>query len=232
MDVDDLILVSVDDHVVEPPDMFDQHLPAQYKDVAPAGGAHRVGRRRLAVRGPGAAQHRAQRRGRQAARGVRHRADLVRRDAPRLLGHRRAHRATWTPTASSARCASRASRSSAASCSAGPRTRTWPWPWSGPTTTGTSTSGAAPTRAGSSRCRSRRSGIPQLMADEVHRVAAKGCHAVTFSENPEKLGWPSYHSDHWDPFWKAVSDEGTDRVPAHRLVVAAHHHVDRGARST
>ena len=50
---------------------------------------------------------------------------------------------------------------------------------------------------------------PQLMADEVHRVAAKGCRAVTFSENPEKLGWPSYHSEHWDPFWKAVSDEGT-----------------------
>jgi predicted TIM-barrel fold metal-dependent hydrolase len=50
---------------------------------------------------------------------------------------------------------------------------------------------------------------PQLMADEVRRVAKKGCHAVTFSENPEKLGWPSYHSDHWDPFWKAVSDEGT-----------------------
>jgi predicted TIM-barrel fold metal-dependent hydrolase len=50
---------------------------------------------------------------------------------------------------------------------------------------------------------------PALMADEVHRVAAKGCRAVTFSENPEKLGWPSYHSDHWDPFWKAVSDEGT-----------------------
>jgi predicted TIM-barrel fold metal-dependent hydrolase len=50
---------------------------------------------------------------------------------------------------------------------------------------------------------------PQLMADEVRRVAAKGCHAVTFSENPEKLGWPSFHNEHWDPFWKAVSDEGT-----------------------
>jgi predicted TIM-barrel fold metal-dependent hydrolase len=50
---------------------------------------------------------------------------------------------------------------------------------------------------------------PQLMADEVRRVAAKGCHAVTFSENPEKLGYPSYHSDHWDPFFTACSDEGT-----------------------
>jgi predicted TIM-barrel fold metal-dependent hydrolase len=50
---------------------------------------------------------------------------------------------------------------------------------------------------------------PSLMAEEVKRVAAKGCHAVTFSENPEKLGHPSFHSDYWDPFWKACSDEGT-----------------------
>ena len=46
------------------------------------------------------------------------------------------------------------------------------------------------------------------MAAEVRRTAAKGAHAVTFSENPSKLGWPSLHSDHWDPFWEACSDEG------------------------
>ena len=50
---------------------------------------------------------------------------------------------------------------------------------------------------------------PELGAEEVHRVAKKGCHAVTFSENPEKLGWPSLHNDHWDPFWTACADEGT-----------------------
>jgi len=50
---------------------------------------------------------------------------------------------------------------------------------------------------------------PDLMADEVHRVAAKGCHAVTFSENPEKLGLPSFHREHWDPFWTACADLGT-----------------------
>lgn len=48
---------------------------------------------------------------------------------------------------------------------------------------------------------------PQLMAEEVHRVAAMGCHAITFSENPEKLRLPSLHSDHWDPFWTACCDE-------------------------
>ena len=50
---------------------------------------------------------------------------------------------------------------------------------------------------------------PALMAAEVHRLASKGCRAVTFSENPAHLGLPSLHSDHWDPFWAASEDEQT-----------------------
>jgi predicted TIM-barrel fold metal-dependent hydrolase len=50
---------------------------------------------------------------------------------------------------------------------------------------------------------------PELMAAEVRRMAKMGCRAVTFSENPSKLGWPSFHNPHWDPFWKACADEGT-----------------------
>ena len=50
---------------------------------------------------------------------------------------------------------------------------------------------------------------PQLMAAEVRRLSAKGCHAVTFSEDPSKLGWPSLHDAHWDPFYKACVDTGT-----------------------
>lgn len=50
---------------------------------------------------------------------------------------------------------------------------------------------------------------PHLMAAEVRRLAAKGCHAVSFSENPAKLKLPSFHSGHWDPFWAACVDEGT-----------------------
>ncbi len=70
---------------------------------------------------------------------------------------------------------------------------------------------------------------PELAAAEVRRVAAKGCHAVTFSENPEKLGWPSLHSDHWDPFWQACDEEGTIVCMHHRLVVAAGGHLGGGA---
>ena len=35
MQMNDMIVVSVDDHVCEPPDMWDQHLPAKWKDRAP-----------------------------------------------------------------------------------------------------------------------------------------------------------------------------------------------------
>ena len=35
MNKDDMILVSVDDHIVEPPDMFRNHLPKKYLDEAP-----------------------------------------------------------------------------------------------------------------------------------------------------------------------------------------------------
>src|SRR5438309_11283198 len=35
MEVDDLILISVDDHLIEPPDVFLDDLPAKYQDRAP-----------------------------------------------------------------------------------------------------------------------------------------------------------------------------------------------------
>jgi predicted TIM-barrel fold metal-dependent hydrolase len=48
----------------------------------------------------------------------------------------------------------------------------------------------------------------ELAADEVRRVAAKGCHSMTFTENPAALGYPSFHHPSWDPLWRAVCDEG------------------------
>ena len=35
MHKDEMILISVDDHIVEPPDMFKNHLPKKYIDDAP-----------------------------------------------------------------------------------------------------------------------------------------------------------------------------------------------------
>jgi len=49
---------------------------------------------------------------------------------------------------------------------------------------------------------------PELAAAEVRRLAAKGVHSVTFTENPSTLGYPSFHDAHWDPLWRALCDEG------------------------
>ncbi len=48
---------------------------------------------------------------------------------------------------------------------------------------------------------------PELCAEEVRRVAAKGCHSLTFTENPVALGYPSFHDAWWDPLWTALCDE-------------------------
>lgn len=44
---------------------------------------------------------------------------------------------------------------------------------------------------------------------EAKRLADNGCHAVTFSENPAMLGMPSIHSGAWDPLFGVCSDLGT-----------------------
>ena len=49
---------------------------------------------------------------------------------------------------------------------------------------------------------------PALAADEIRRCAAKGSFAITFPENPHPLGLPSLHNAtrHWDPVFQACED--------------------------
>jgi predicted TIM-barrel fold metal-dependent hydrolase len=49
-----------------------------------------------------------------------------------------------------------------------------------------------------------------LAAAEVRRCAAKGSHAITFPESPPALGLPSIYSESWDPLF--VACEETDTV--------------------
>jgi predicted TIM-barrel fold metal-dependent hydrolase len=49
----------------------------------------------------------------------------------------------------------------------------------------------------------------ELAAAEVRRSAARGAFAVAFSENPYPLGLPSIHSGHWDPFFAACQETET-----------------------
>jgi predicted TIM-barrel fold metal-dependent hydrolase len=46
-------------------------------------------------------------------------------------------------------------------------------------------------------------------AKEVRRVAKKGVHALTFTENPAAMGYPSFHNEYWNPLWKALCDTNT-----------------------
>jgi predicted TIM-barrel fold metal-dependent hydrolase len=208
MQLDDMILVSVDDHVVEPPDVFDNHLPAKYKDVAPRiekqpDGTDRwvfcdfdipnVGLNAVAGRPPEeygldptsfdelrpGTYNVAQRVLDMSANGV-----LGSLNFPSLPGFAgRLFAALDDKDAALALCRAYNDWHIEEWC------------------------GAAPERF-----------IPlaippiwdvNALADEVHRVAKKGCHAITFPENPVPLGFPSLHSDHWDPFWNACDELGT-----------------------
>jgi hypothetical protein len=44
----------------------------------------------------------------------------------------------------------------------------------------------------------------EAAAGEVRRMASLGMRAVAFSENPTTLGLPSVYTDHWEPLWQAV----------------------------
>jgi predicted TIM-barrel fold metal-dependent hydrolase len=49
----------------------------------------------------------------------------------------------------------------------------------------------------------------ELAAAEVRRLAKKGCRAISFLEAPHAQGYPSLLSGYWDPMLQAVVDEGT-----------------------
>jgi len=50
---------------------------------------------------------------------------------------------------------------------------------------------------------------PHLAAEEVRRCAAKGSYAIAFSENVAKLGQPSLYTGAWDVLWEACQETDT-----------------------
>jgi predicted TIM-barrel fold metal-dependent hydrolase len=62
--------------------------------------------------------------------------------------------------------------------------------------------------------------VPATVA-EIKRMAALGVHAVSFPDNPSLVGLPSLHNAHWEPVWKALSD--------HEIVLNCH--IGTGARA-
>jgi predicted TIM-barrel fold metal-dependent hydrolase len=41
---------------------------------------------------------------------------------------------------------------------------------------------------------------------ELHRTVAKGARSVSFVEAPHRLGLPSFHTTHWDPLFAAIQE--------------------------
>jgi predicted TIM-barrel fold metal-dependent hydrolase len=207
MDAEDLILISVDDHVVEPPEVFDNHIPVKYKDRAPRvvrmpdggdlwafedGFAPNVGLNAVAGCPPDEygldpTEYSQMRRGcydvhervrDMGAAGVL--AGLNFPTFPHFCGQ----------------LFLRAKDKDLALACVRAYNDWHIHEWAG----------AYPDRF-----------IPlslpvlwdaELAAAEVRRVAALGCRAVTFSENPFKLGLPDYHGDYWDPFLRACAENG------------------------
>lgn len=48
----------------------------------------------------------------------------------------------------------------------------------------------------------------QAAVEEVARLHAQGVYAISFSDNPAALGFPSIHDEYWDPLWKVCADNG------------------------
>jgi predicted TIM-barrel fold metal-dependent hydrolase len=208
MNTDDLILVSVDDHVVEPPDLFDQHLPERFKDVAPRvitkdDGSDvwlyegqelpNIGLNAVSGRPP-------EEYGIEPASFEQMRPGCY--DIDRRIDDMNANGVLGSMCFPSFPqfCGQLFSRTEDKTVALAMVQAYNDWhidQWCGSYPGRFIPLSLPPVWD------------PQLMADAVHRVAAKGCRAVTFSENPEKLGWPSLHAEHWDPFWAACSDEGT-----------------------
>ena len=208
MDKNDLILISVDDHIAEPADMFDAHVPAKYKDAAP----------RVLVEPDGVQQwYYGSLRGRNMG------LNAVAGKPPEMFNIDATSYDEMRPGCFNVD--ERVRDMNAGGQLAGLNFPNW-----------TGFSGQVlnqgPDRetnlvmirayndwhidewCGAHPGRFIPCGILPLFdveeaAKEMRRIAAKGCHAVTFSENPEALNMPSIHSDYWYPLFRAACDTKT-----------------------
>jgi len=211
--MNDMILISVDDHVIEPPDMFDKHLPAKYRDrapkVSPVGSGEdswvfegktipNFGLNAVVGRPPEeyGFEPAAYSQIRKGTYDVKARIDDMNADGvlasicfptiPFFAGNR-----FW---------AAQDKEAALAVISAYNDWHIHEW------------CASAPGRF-----------IPLCIlplwdvnasVEELKRVAAKGVRTLTFPDNPAVVGLPSIHTDYWDPLWKVACD--------HKIVISCH----------
>jgi predicted TIM-barrel fold metal-dependent hydrolase len=207
MDIDDLILISVDDHLIEPPDIFVNHLAAKYQDRAPK-----------LVRN-------------EEGNDVWKFGDLVMETAAlnAVAGRPKEEYGMEPQSLDEVRPGCYDPHERVKDMNAGGVLASMNFP-SFPTFTARTLASddaelsLALVRAyndwhldewcGAEPGRFIPMAVPVIWdveqtAAEVRRCAAKGCHSLSFTENPAALGYPSFHSDYWDPVWKACVDTGT-----------------------
>ena len=234
MDMNDLILVSVDDHVVEPPDLFEGHLPAKYADQRAAASIRKddgtdvwvfegneipnIGLNAVAGRPP-------------EEYGID--PTSLRRDAPRLLRHPRARprherqrraRLAVLPVVPEF-CGQLFARTDGQGRSACAMLQAYN-DWHIDEWCGTLPRPLHPARAPADL---------GPAADGRRGAPRRRRRAATRSRSPRtrsKLGCPSFHARPLGPVLAGVRGRGHGRLPAHRLVVAAGDHRDRTRRST
>ncbi|MBX8691736.1 amidohydrolase family protein [Mycobacterium sp. 20091114027_K0903767] len=207
MDKDDMILISVDDHIVEPPDMFKNHLPKKYADEAPRlvhnpDGSDTWQFRDIvipnvalnAVAGRPKEEYGLEPQGLDEIRKGCYNVDERVKDMnaggilgsicfPSFPGFAGRLFATEDPEFSLALVQAYNDWHIDEWCGAYPA-RFIPM--------------ALPVIWDAEAC-----------AAEVRRVSKKGVHALTFTENPAAMGYPSFHDDYWSPLWKALCDTDT-----------------------
>jgi predicted TIM-barrel fold metal-dependent hydrolase len=205
MNIDDLILVSIDDHLVEPPTMFDAHIPARYRDRAPKVARTEIGDDVWQFEGT-----------------------TIPNIGLNAVAGRPRHEFGVEPTSFEEMrpgcwdVHERVKDMNAAGVLGSMNFPSFP-SFSGRLFAATPDKelALAVLRAyndwhidewcGSYPDRFIPNAItplwdPGLAAAEVRRVAAKGCRSISFTENPAALGLPSLHDDHWDPLWNALCE--------------------------
>jgi predicted TIM-barrel fold metal-dependent hydrolase len=207
MNKDDMILISVDDHIVEPPDMFKNHLSKKYQDEAPrlvhnADGSDTWQFRDIvipnvalnAVAGRPKEEYGIEPQGLDEIRPGCYKVDERVKDmnAGGILG---SMCFPSFPGFAGRLFATEDHEFSLALVQAYNDWHVEEW------------CGAYPARF-----------IPMTLpviwdaeacAAEVRRNAKRGVHSLTFSENPSAMGYPSFHSDYWTPLWEALVDTDT-----------------------
>jgi predicted TIM-barrel fold metal-dependent hydrolase len=62
----------------------------------------------------------------------------------------------------------------------------------------------------------------QATVEEVKRVVKKGTHSINMMDNPANRGFPSIHNEYWDPLWKVCADND--------VVISMHHGTGNAAQ--